>query len=372
MRILCVSLLLLTLVGCAHSNLAWHRPALYYYDNKAPAHGGCLAVPAAHITVMTRNLYVGASFSIFLGISTPNDVPDRVNKVYAKILSSRFPLRAEAIADEIVQNQPDVVALQEAPLLLVQSPPSEVSISNRPQPTVVATDYLQILLDALQRRHVHYAVAAIVNNTDVTAPNTKGDMIRFIDRDVILIRTDLPPGEMVVSNPQAKNFDMNVPLELAGINLTLLRSWCSVDVRVRGKLARIVNTHLEEEFFDLIQFLQADELLGGPFQTNLPVIVLGDFNASERSIIYKNILKAGFKDSWSLAHPGDPGFSCCQDEDLLNLTSDLKERIDLVLFRGGHINVHDIKLVGANSSNRIPSGQWPSDHAGIVAELSIK
>jgi hypothetical protein len=34
MRILCVSLLLLTLVGCAHSNLAWHWPALYYNDSK--------------------------------------------------------------------------------------------------------------------------------------------------------------------------------------------------------------------------------------------------------------------------------------------------------------------------------------------------
>ena len=37
MRTLCVSLLLLTLVGCAHSNLAWHRPALYYNDSKALA-----------------------------------------------------------------------------------------------------------------------------------------------------------------------------------------------------------------------------------------------------------------------------------------------------------------------------------------------
>ena len=37
MRILFISLLLLTLVGCANSNLAWHRPALYYHDSKALA-----------------------------------------------------------------------------------------------------------------------------------------------------------------------------------------------------------------------------------------------------------------------------------------------------------------------------------------------
>jgi hypothetical protein len=37
MRILFISLLLLTLVGCAHSNFAWHQPALYYYASKALA-----------------------------------------------------------------------------------------------------------------------------------------------------------------------------------------------------------------------------------------------------------------------------------------------------------------------------------------------
>jgi len=35
MRILFIALLLLTLVGCAHSNFAWHWPALYYHDRKA-------------------------------------------------------------------------------------------------------------------------------------------------------------------------------------------------------------------------------------------------------------------------------------------------------------------------------------------------
>ena len=39
MRILWVSLLLLTLVGCTYSNsnVAWHGPALYYDDSKAVA-----------------------------------------------------------------------------------------------------------------------------------------------------------------------------------------------------------------------------------------------------------------------------------------------------------------------------------------------
>jgi len=216
-------------------------------------------------------------------------------------------------------------------------------------------------------------VAAVVNNTDVTSSSKNGDTIRFIDRDVILVRNDLHPGEEpLVLSTQAKNFDNRLSLEVAGKEVTLLRGWCSVDVKVGSKLVRVVNTHLEEEHFDLIQTAQADELLAGPFRTSLPVIVLGDFNTSEHSVTYKHILRAGFKDGWPLIHPDEAGFSCCQDEDLLNLTSELKERIDFILYHGSQINVRDMKLVGADPSSRIASGQWPSDHAGVVATLSIK
>ena len=333
--------------------------------------GDSPAAPTAKITVMTRNLYVGASFRILLGASTPDDIRDRVAQVYARILSSKFASRAEAIANEIAEARPDVVGLQEAILLLVK-PPGEPSIANQPEPPAVAIDYLQILLDALQRRRAGYAIAAIVNNTDLTESTRNGERIRLIDRDVILVRTDLPPGEMRVLNTQAKNFDTKATLELMGNEVTLLRSWCSVDLMVRGKLVRVVNTHLEEEFFDLVQTFQADELLAGPFRTDLPVIVLGDFNASDGSDTYRYFLKSGVKDTWVLAHPGDPGFSCCQGEDLLNSTSQLKERIDFILYRGSQINVDEIKLVGSHPSDRTPSGHWPSDHAGVVAKLSIK
>ena len=329
------------------------------------------SVPAGSITVMTRNLYVGASFSIMLGASTLDDVGDRAARIYARILSSQFPRRAEAIADEILQTRPDVVGLQEAPLIIVQSP-GGLSIENKPQPKAVAMDYLRILLDALERRHADYAVAAIVSNTDVTAPDRNGGAIRFVDRDVILVRKDLPPGEMLVLNAQAKNFDMKLDLKIADNDVGLLRGWCSADVIVRGKLVRIVNLHLEEEYLDLIQSFQANELLTGQLQTNCRVIALGDFNASEKSSTYKNFLKAGFKDSWPMVHSGEAGFSCCQDEDLLNPMPQLKERIDFILYHGSDISVDDVKLVGVRPSDRIPSGQWPSDHAGIVATLSIK
>ena len=82
----------------------------------SPVHSDSSAVaPKASITVMSRNLYVGASFNPLVGASTPNDISERVAMVYGTILSSQFPRRAEAIADEIVGKQPDLVGLQEHP-----------------------------------------------------------------------------------------------------------------------------------------------------------------------------------------------------------------------------------------------------------------
>ena len=338
----------------------------------SPAHSDLPAVaPKASITVMSRNLYIGASFNPLVGASTINDISERVATVYGTILSSQFPRRAEAIADEIVGKQPDLVGLQEAPLLVVHSPAGP-SVANPPPPTAVVIDYVQILLDALERRGAHYAVAAIVNNTDVTAPSATGDMIRLIERDVILINTDLSPDELHVSNSQAKNFNARFTVHLGGTTVPLVRGWCSVDVTVRGKSLRIVSTHLEEELVAHIQFAQVDELLAGPLHTNRPVISLGDFNASGDSTIYENFLEVGFQDAWPLVHPHDPGFSCCQAENLLNPASQLSTRIDRILFHSSRISVEDVQLVGDDPSDRIPSGQWPSDHAGIVGRLSIK
>ncbi|HSB05042.1 MAG TPA: endonuclease/exonuclease/phosphatase family protein [Thermodesulfobacteriota bacterium] len=326
------------------------------------------------ITVMTRNLYVGAAFDSLLSVPTPNDIPGRVAQIYAEILSSQYPCRAEAIADEIVQNQPDLVGLQEAVLLRVYSP-CGTSVPNPSQPMTFAVDYLQILLDALERRGAHYAVAASIANTDVTAISATGDTIRLTDRDVILARSDLSTNELRVSKPRAENFKARFTVEVGGTggpSLTVLRGWCSVDVRVRGKSVRVISTHLEEDSVPFIQFAQANELLAGPLRTFLPVIALGDFNASVGSTTYGNIIGSGFQDAWTVAHPSDPGFSCCQAADLLNPTSQLSTRIDLILFRGRRVGVDDMQLVGANSNDRLSTGQWPSDHAGVVGTLSIR
>src|SRR3954468_24765799 len=79
------------------------------------------------LDVATFNLYVGADFTPLLALD-PSD-PAYFNKlivavatIHGQVLQSNFPVRAEALAEQIVRRGPDLVALQEVSLIRRQSP----------------------------------------------------------------------------------------------------------------------------------------------------------------------------------------------------------------------------------------------------------
>ena len=92
----------------------------------------------------------------------------------------------------------------------------------------VAFDHLQILLDALESRGLDYAPVAVTTNDDLELPafTTPGVLqdVRLTDRDVILVRTDVPTSQMKWSNPQQENFQQNLPHPI----IPFLDGWNSV------------------------------------------------------------------------------------------------------------------------------------------------
>ena len=107
------------------------------------------------IDVATFNLYVGADFIPLLTLD-PSD-PQYFNKliagvaaIHGQILQSNFPVRAEALAEQIVRRNPDLVALQEVSLIRRQSP-GDLIVGGTTLATDVELDYLAILLDALEQ-----------------------------------------------------------------------------------------------------------------------------------------------------------------------------------------------------------------------------
>jgi len=355
-------------IVCCLVNVAW---------SQVSGVGGKRAIDVASL-----NLYVGADLTPVTALdpSDPNygqKLLAGVATVYGHLIASNFPKRADALAQQIVERSPDLVGLQEVTLLRRQSPGDSLIGGTTPA-THVELDYLEILLAALARHGGHYALAALVQDADVEAPLVTGpnsfDDLRLTDRDAILVRTDLPPGQLRISNPQGANYLARIPLP-SGITVT--RGWTSVDVFVRGRSFRFINTHVEDILppsFPDIQRFQTLELLGGPANTKLPVILVGDFNADANGNyspeIYPLLInQGGFTDAWSVVHPGDPGLTWGHDDLLSDPSVHFVFRIDFVLYRDSQFQATDAEILDPLIGAAPPL--WFSDHAGLFATLAI-
>jgi endonuclease/exonuclease/phosphatase family metal-dependent hydrolase len=337
------------------------------------------------VDVMTVNLYIGADFTPITTLD-PSDplfglkLLNGVASIYGHIVASNFPKRADALAQEIVARAPDAVALQEVTMLRRQSPGDAIAGGQTPA-TQVELDFLAVLLAAIQQHGGNYVVASQIQDVDVEVPlatsPTTFDDLRLTDRDVILTRSDLPPGQMRTFNPQAANFGAFVPLPI-GVNV--LRGWCSIDLQVRDRTFRLINTHLEDRLpagAPNVQLGQAMELLlspTGPANTSLPLILAGDFNSDLEGnyspATYGFLVGAGFVNAWSAAHPGQPGLTWGHDESLANPAVAFSLRLDHIFYRGGLFDTTDALVIDPVIGAAPPL--WFSDHAALFATISIR
>jgi len=164
--------------------------------------------------------------------------------------------------------------------------------------------------------------------------------------------------------------------------IRLLHGFTGADVKVCNKTFRVVNTHLEQrEPSRFVQADQANELLKTLRNTtprNRPLVLVGDMNSSPKDdefpgIMppYKQFIDAGLKDVRKLRTSTTPGYTCCQAENLLNVKSQLNRRIDFI-FAQKNIKSATARLVGIKPADKTETKPklWPSDHAGIIAELT--
>ncbi len=84
------------------------------------------------------------------------------------MLYTNFWARAEAIADEIARDKPDVVGLQEVSTYYIQTP-GDYLAGNPVQADELVIDFYTVLKAALKARGMHYK-AFKINNADVELP----------------------------------------------------------------------------------------------------------------------------------------------------------------------------------------------------------
>jgi len=381
----------------------------------APLSSAFAGPKAPRVKVMTRNLYLGAD--IFkVATALPENVTDAVADVYNTMLYTNFWARAEAIADEIMYNDPEVVGLQEVSTFYKQTP-GDFLMGNPVQASTVVIDFYTVLNTALEARGLFYT-AYITTNSDVEVPMTDFSAgspyysdVRMVDNDVLLVKANYDSSQVLLTTPyDTNNYQNNLAIDIAGTLVTFTRGFVIVNADIKGTEFRVVSTHLEVRsaegsVFRVFQAAQMQELTGilsllATYDAEpVPVIMLGDFNSSHEDVPgvydprganisyvppYMQAVAGGYLDTWLLqANPNKPiyddGYTSGFDEYIDNPLDTLETRIDHVFLDKGNLELKKSRseIVGNESTDMVPIGPaedpeymlWPSDHAGVVSRL---
>ncbi len=326
------------------------------------------------LTVMTRNLYVGADI---LAPFQSQDPLGTATEVFNQVIASDVPGRMHAVADEIADSMPDVVGLEETYLIVV-TPFGATD-------PVLVLDFLGELMDGLAGAGLSYSVAGMEEHTDITVPlPALGVNVRVVDRDAIIAGEDVE-----VLSSGGGDFQARIETTLGGlIPVTLLRGWVEAQLRHEQVELTFVDTHLEVKELGPLQALQAIELLGR-FQDAAQLVLVGDTNSDPRDppvpftpgpglppVLLPtpySTLSSALVDAWALAGVG-PGFTCCFDADITPPSRDLFERVDLV-FATPSVKPMAAARTGLEPLESLADSagtpRWPSDHAGVVTILRL-
>ncbi|MBJ7356878.1 endonuclease/exonuclease/phosphatase family protein [Nocardioides sp.] len=352
----------------------------------APAPAEAHGKPSRDLTFMSYNLYLGSSLDPALDVAElppaqqPAAFVAAVAQIYGTAVFTDFPTRAEAIADIIAADEPDVIGLQEVTNWIAR--PTAPGSAANPR----SYDFLEILMAELAARGLDYEVAGVSQNADIgpaplVAPGSgcvavvpaPDCVVTLQDRDVILVNDDTPGLHWRNARSGTYAAQQSFPLP-GGAPVSFGRGWVTIDVKYRGRYVHVANTHLEVSGFAAIQEAQAREFLAGPAKGPGADIALGDFNSAADGSTTDSyeLLTARFRDAWAV-NGSDPGYTSGQNQTLTNPVSLLDQRIDYVLLRGP-VRTVEAHVVGDQPFRPLTQAWpiWPSDHAGVVATLRFR
>ncbi len=305
----------------------------------------------ARVRVATYNLYLGADLSLLFGATDLDGLAERVAVVRSQLAATRFDERARAVAGILAREQPDLVGLQEVSRWTSTSAAGER----------VLVDFLPTLTAALRDTGCAYDVHAVDANFTGALPVSDTEWLGVAGANVTLVRRGGPAvvGEATATYTRTHR----VVTALDRLTFPVRRGWGRVDVLADGRPLTFVNTHTEA-WDDRVRDAQRDEVLTLLDGVDGPVVLVGDLNAGPDVVGMPRI----WTDAWT-GGSGD-GLTCGQAADLANPTGTLRERIDYVWGRGAQ--VHAARTVGDRPEDRTtPHGLWPSDHAGVVADVDL-
>jgi endonuclease/exonuclease/phosphatase family metal-dependent hydrolase len=338
------------------------------------------------ITVMTRNVFLGADLSPAIGATTIEGAIDGAGEIWNELQSTKFAERAKPLAREIKRSKADLVGLQEVALWKTQTPSDGGSPPVSPigtPATHVDQDFLAILKRELNRIHAGYKVVVVQREFEAELPvdqdgvNSPDDGIGGADfdasltmRDVILVKRS---SKVKLGKTRRGHYKTRYEPNVGGIVIPVDRGWASVEAKLGRKKFRFVDTHLEAFGDPTIREAQAKELTKGPLKSKGQVILVGDLNSGIArhhepeqpgdDLAFKALAAFGMKDNGAVQ-------SCCYSN-LFDPAGVFDHTVDHVLSKPGLKKIRAV-VTGNKKSERTPSGLWPSDHGGVISTLRLR
>lgn len=321
--------------------------------------------PAPPLRVFTQNVYVGADLdAVLAALATPDSSDDlpALETAVRTLLATDAGARIRAIVAAIARTRPHVVGLQEMSVI-------DLDLTAQGRPVAAHLDFFAELDRALRERSLPYDIAARNRNFIVTPlPG-----VSLADEDVVLV--DRCRTRVL----EAFHGAFTAPVGSAAAGVELRRGWAGVRLRVGHLTYRVVTTHLEsdrgDERLDRLRAAQISELverLGPAGRT----VIMGDLNDRPSSALDRVLRDAGYLDVWAALGRGE-GPTCCHSADLGDEAARMTSRIDYIYARGfaGPASKlrGSVERLGLTPADRIPGPHhpiWPSDHAGLFAELA--
>ncbi len=360
------------------------------------------------LTVMSRNIYLGADVGVALELIP--DMPAAAQFMWDQVNKNDFSKRSIALAAEIKEYKPDVIGLQEATIWYCKKSAwsKKVEVFNFTDQLLEALggDYVLASKDGKTAFNPGYSINPIPFLTMVKDP-TRFQKIFGQDKaacgfqigDALAIKKRLADQVIRVGNTEYEDSYSIVPTLM-----TIYRGYTWADIYIGESAVRFVSTHLEsiwDENKVPNAAKQANQLIADLKDTNMPLVVIGDFNADPRDPrpanaanpglqptaseecpagdskcnAYRLMVEAGFNDAGPDA--SDPttytwGMNALltgPDPDRLNAGQSMgnehgfTDRLDYIFTKNG-VDVTTAQIIGYKSP-------YATDHAGVFAEFTI-
>lgn len=359
-------------------------------------------------TVMSRNIYLGADVGVALELIP--DMPAAAQFMWDQVNKNDFSKRSVALANEIKEYQPDVIGLQEATIWYCKKNAwsKKVEVFNFTDQLLEALggEYVLASKDGTTAFNPGYSINPIPFLTMVKDPERFQKIFGedkaacgFQIGDALAIKKSLADQVIQVGNTEYEDSYSIIPTLM-----TIYRGYTWADINIANIPVRFVSTHLEsiwDENKVPNAAKQASQLISDLKETNMPLVVIGDFNADPRDPrpanaanpglqptaseecpagnskcnAYRLMIEAGFNDAGPDA--SDPttytwGMNALltgPDPDRLKAGQSMgneygfTDRLDYIFTNNG-VDVTTSQIIGYKAP-------YATDHAGVFAEFTI-